>query len=163
MNFELFKKWEHSIKLLKCYKCLDVTDIFPKRKLRYDLCFTCYCKNPFCNASWYICPIHNKRFSKSKMSRVNEHFLGKDHEAGCIIDDSILLTMEESTAIEPSSTKCNDSLLLNSENVLVEDPSQRQNSSKRSKLIHDSADGSNEKNILESLLHPKSKIFLTET
>ena len=158
MNFALFKKSDHSIKLLKCNKCFHVTDNCPKRELHYKHCYTCYCSNPGCLESWYICSKHYKRFSRCKMSRLNEHFLEKNHKDDCI-HDSFLLNMETTLAEEPCIPEFNGSLLQHSVNVLVKESLHSQSPSKRLKLIHDTAHGSNEKNMSESHLPPISKHF----
>ena len=158
MDFDLFKKSDHSIKLLKCNKCCHLTNNCPKHELHYNHCYTCYCSNPGCLEAWYICAKHNKRFARCKMSRLHDHFLGKDHKDDCI-DDSVSLNMDTTFTEEPFSLDVNASLLHYSENVLVEDSSHTQSSSKRSKLRHDKAHKENDNDMPESNIHLISKLF----
>ena len=79
MNFDNFKQSDHSVKLLKCHKCLHVTDICPEAYSDFSHCFSCACSNLGCKERWFICTKHNKRFCSSKICRMKEHFLLLDH------------------------------------------------------------------------------------
>ena len=79
MNFKTLKESDYSVKLLKCHKCLHVTDNCPEAHSDFSHCFNCVCSTPDCKETWFICTKHYKRFCRNKICQMNEHFSIVDH------------------------------------------------------------------------------------
>ena len=143
-----------SIKLLKCQTCSHVTTNFPEPISHWKHCYKCICSNHECNEYWYICPEHHKRFARSKIHRLYDHFTNIDH--------SHLDTNED----VPIDSKNDESINSFTKAIVLLDSNTTStpcaHMSKKSKLTHDYTKESNLLTYPESLLPSLSKRFFDD-
>ena len=108
-----------SNKLLRCNKCNSICLSY-KEHHSYKYCYRCKCPNTQCYHDWFICSLHNQRFSSRNMKRMKKHFDNTEHCVTSPSDSEHLCTKTTCFYCDPIPIKTPTMMLSDHSNSLFD-------------------------------------------